>query len=388
MFTAKALMAFLFSVSMTPLVAGHSWVEQLMNIAPNGTFVGDPGYPRGNIRRGTPEFNDPAMTYLLPPNTRPAGSGLQPGDNICKETQRKLEQTQGSPRLKASPGAAIALRFQENGHVTLPDAQPGKPKNRGYVYVYGTTDPRPDDKILSIHKVWNSAGTGGDRRGMLLSRQNFDDGRCYQINDKPISKLRQAKFPHEANQLMGADMWCQQDIALPQNVPVGKPYTLYWVWDWPTAPSVDPGLPKGKLEIYTTCMDIDIIEKPLSNKLAIAQGGEGYVKGQPLNNAALPSQLAQLNNAMVIPTAASTGFRTAAVQLTKSAPNSSGVKPTASSTMASAAVITIIPPFKNSTTPLNYEQNSKAPGGTTPVPTQTMAQFRFRRDGVELRRRA
>lgn len=292
---------FILAFLIFPLASSHSWVEQLMNIAPNGTFIGEPGYPRGNVKRGTSEFNDPAMTYLLPPNTRPAGDGILPSDMICKETQRTTKQTPGSPRLRAIPGAAIALRFQENGHVSLPDAQLGKPKNRGHVYVYGTTNPRPNEKLLDIHKVWNSAGTGGDRRGILLSKQNFDDGRCYQINDKPISKLRQAKFPHHPDQLMGADMWCQQDIALPHNVPVGKPYTLYWVWDWPTAAGVDPGLPKGKVEIYTTCMDVDIIEKPLGVKALKVGHIEGYAQGQPLNNAAIPSQLAQLTP-MMIPT--------------------------------------------------------------------------------------
>ena len=55
--------------------------------------------------------------------------------------------------------------YQENGHVTLPDNQPGKPANRGTVFVYGTTQPSPTDTLLAIHRVWNAAGTGGDQRG-------------------------------------------------------------------------------------------------------------------------------------------------------------------------------------------------------------------------------
>jgi len=286
-----ALFTFLLST-----VSSHSWIEQLMVIAPNGTFVGAPGYPRGNVLRTAPGFSDSKMVNLIPPIDR-ATNEILPTDRMCKDTQQKQIQTEGSPRLQAAPGAAIALRFQENGHVTLPQNQPGKPENRGTVYVYGTTQPREDDTFLAIHKVWNKDGTGGDKRGVLLSVQNFDDGRCYQINSGQISKERQAKFPHQPNQLMGADLWCQQDIALPSDIPPGKPYTLYWVWDWPTAPGVDPNLPNGKKEIYTTCMDVDIIEGPKVH----SNVATGYIEGQPLDNAAIPSQFAELFKSRTVP---------------------------------------------------------------------------------------
>lgn len=267
-----------------------------MVIAPNGTFVGAPGYARGNVLRTAPGFSDTKMVNLIPPTNR-ATNEILPTDRMCKDTQQKQTQTEGSPRLQAAPGAAVALRFQENGHVTLPQNQAGKPKNRGTVYVYGTTQPRENDTFLAIHNVWNRNGTGGDKRGILLSVQNFDDGRCYQINGGQISTQRQAKFPHQANQLMGADLWCQQDIALPSDIPPGKPYTLYWVWDWPTAPGVDPNLPKGKNEIYTTCMDIDIMDGPKVH----SNVATGYVEDQPLDNAAIPSQFAELLKSRTAP---------------------------------------------------------------------------------------
>ncbi|EAW11390.1 uncharacterized protein ACLA_090830 [Aspergillus clavatus NRRL 1] len=284
-----ALSLLLLTLFVVPISA-HSWVEQLTVIAPNGTFVGSPGFPRGNVLRSDPAFNDNTMTYLTPPNGRANLSQILPSDKLCKDTQRKQVQTEGSPRLQASPGAAIALRFQENGHVTLPQNQLGKPPNCGTVYVYGTTEPKEDEKLLDVHKVWNKEGTGGDKRGVLLSEQNFDDGRCYQINSGQISQHRQSTYPHEANQLMGADLWCQQDTALPSKVPIGKLYTLYWVWDWPTAPGVDPGLPNGKQEIYTTCMDVDMVDRPLSHVRVPAS----YVDDQSLNNAAIPSQFEEI----------------------------------------------------------------------------------------------
>lgn len=143
---------------------------------------------------------------------------------------------------------------------------------------------------MDVHKVWNKEGTGGDKRGVLLATRNFDDGRCYQVNGDSISKQRQSEFPHTADQLMGVNLWCQSDIALPSNAPSGKPYTLYWVWDWPTLPGVDPNLPKGKQEIYTTCIDVDVVANAGAQSHVVAS----YVQDQSLNNAAIPAQLADI----------------------------------------------------------------------------------------------
>ncbi|KAK2756943.1 hypothetical protein FQN54_004911 [Arachnomyces sp. PD_36] len=327
-FSSKAALTALFCY-LTTSVNGHSWVEQLTLIAPNGTFVGEPGFPRGNVLRTDPGFSDTAMVNLLPPN----GGKVLPTDKMCRESQQSQTQSDGSPRLQAGPGDAVALRFQENGHVSLPETQPGKPDNRGYIYVYGTTDPKPDDTFLSIHKVWNADGTGGDKRGVLLSTQNYDDGRCYQVNGGEISTQRQAEFAHEADPLMGGDLWCQQDIALPKDAPSGKPYTLYWVWDWPTQAGVDPGLPDGKEEIYTTCMDIDIVADVGAQK--VATGGEKYIDDQSLNNAAIPSQMAQLREPAAVP-----GGSENAPKGGDSTATEAATQPTATSNEAGQATVT------------------------------------------------
>lgn len=279
-------------LGLTTFASAHTWIEQMNVIAPNGTFVGAPGFPRGNVLRTSPSFSDTAMTNLIPPNGRSTGNEILSTDPMCMPSQQSQTQTAGSPRLQAAAGSAIALRYQENGHVTLPNNQPGKPANRGTVFVYGTTQPSSSDTLLGIHKVWNADQTGGDKRGVLLSSQNFDDGQCYQVNSSPISAQRQAQFPHTADALMGVNMWCQQDIALPANAPSGQPYTLYWVWDWPTAPGVDPGVPNGKQELYTTCMDVDIISGGDNSNFA----SSGFITNQDLNFAAIPSEFAEINN--------------------------------------------------------------------------------------------
>ena len=311
---AVALVA--LALIITPSTA-HSWVEQMMVISSKGSFVGNPGYARNNTLRTAPGFSDLLMVHILPGQGQPSIEERQapaasaaspptgtntafsdtmsilPTDPMCKKTQQQIGyQSDGSPRLKAAPGDMVALRYQENGHVTLPQNQPGKPENRGMVYIYGTTQPSATEKFLDVFKQWTADGTGGDKRGVLLASQPFDDGQCYQVNGGNISTARQAEYPHTANELMGASLWCQNDIALPSNIPSGKPYTLYWVWDWPTAPNVDPNLPNGKAEIYTTCMDIDVTGTKASRDLEERQAPAA--SGANMNMMAVPKYMKEL----------------------------------------------------------------------------------------------
>lgn len=336
-------------------VNAHSWIEQMMVIAPNGTFVGSPGYSRGNVLRTSSDFSDTKMVHMLPSS----GSKVQKSDAMCMNSQKKPEQSDDSPRLQAQPGSRIALRFQENGHVTLPQNQPGKPKNRGTVYVYGTTDPKEDEKFLDIHKVWNKDGTGGDKRGVLLSKQDFDDGRCYQVNGGKISQNRQTKFPHQADKTMGADMWCQQDIALPSNAPNGKPYTLYWVWDWPTEPGKDHSLPDGKQELYTTCMDVDVTGGTKTQSRVQAN----YDKEQSLNLAALPDQFAEIYGAG----SGSQGAASSAASSSTSPPSSLAASPRTSSSLAATQA------SSSASVPALYPSSSPSPSAAVTSPTMFAA---------------
>lgn len=56
----------------------------------------------------------------------------------------------------------------------------------------------------------------------------------------------------------GNDLWCGTAATLPKTLSRGSTYTLYRVWGWLT-PIHLPELPFGKLEIYTTCLDISIL---------------------------------------------------------------------------------------------------------------------------------
>lgn len=269
---------------MFQLSIAHSWVERLLRIAPNGTMIGPQGYIRAFSPR-TPTLNQADNFNLIPPNGRPDGKVIHSDDLICKSTQTIANYSGQYPMLSAAPGDLVALQYQENGHVTLPLTS--KPENRGTIYIYGTENPSDQDTVLGIHNLWTSDGQGGDKRGRLLAIRDFDDGQCYQINSGPISQARQSEFGKTAEDPQGADLWCQADIRLPENIPIGGIYTLYWVWDWPTLSNTTHG---GRYvaipEIYTSCLDIRVTKESLWESVCLE-----FESDQDLNKAAIYTQM-------------------------------------------------------------------------------------------------
>ncbi|THW10122.1 hypothetical protein D6D24_08216 [Aureobasidium pullulans] len=258
-------MKFILSIAAIAAVLGqasaHSWVEEMQIIDPaTGNFTGDYGYTRGYVARTDPGFGGESMKYLLPP----LDSGRTRIDNtdlLCHPSQRTSNYDNAAyPRLSATPGSFVAMKYLENGHVTLPLTQSGKPKAGGTVFVYGTTKPSSDEKIAEVLK-WNTAGNGGDSRGVQLAAQNYDDGRCHQINGEAMSVQRQTSFPDKVGGQSGTnvEMWCETDVHIPTSYKAGDTLTVYWVWQWPSDP--DPKVyPNGKDEYYTSCAEIDIVD--------------------------------------------------------------------------------------------------------------------------------
>jgi hypothetical protein len=231
-FSLHAIALFLSCTSLLH-VSGHFWVEKLTLLSTSELPIGDPGYAHGNsqssrvfisnqvcadlpsVLHTDPSFSDLEMVNLISPNGQSDGPHILDTDKICKDSQSKPIQTNSSPRIKVAARNTVALQYQENGHVTLPEHLSGKPENCETVYIYSTTDSQPNDTLSAIHKVWDVTGNGGDRHGKLLVTQDFDDGRCYQINNGAISKERQIQYPHVPDKLMGADLWCQNNITVP-----------------------------------------------------------------------------------------------------------------------------------------------------------------------------
>ncbi len=223
----------LLTSGLVSLSQAHSWVERAMRIASNGTMIGAPGYERAHVIRGAIPEDD--IVWLLPPNGRADGKVIHIDDKIAHPRQRTLRYSDQFGPVKAAPGDFIALQYQENGHITRPNPTLFKPLNGGTVYVYGTLyNDLTDTNLVDVHFAWTPDGTGGDRKGRLIATRDYDDGQCYQINNDTISLQRQKKFPKTAELPMGQNLWCQTDVQIPCDTPVGAMYTIIWVWDWPT----------------------------------------------------------------------------------------------------------------------------------------------------------
>ena len=207
----------------------HTWNEQL-SVIESGSFVGGNGYPRGYVSRTIPGFSNNIMKYQLPPPEDTSRTRVNDSDFLCAPTQKAPNQTQGFPRLSAWPGAYMAMKYLENGHVTLPQNTPGKPVGGGTVFVFGTSQPIENELLVDVLE-WTTDSTGGDRRGKLVTAQNFDDGRYYQINAGNISLTRQQEFPDpvEGQPRSVHEQWCETDVAIPSDVSINSTYTVYWV---------------------------------------------------------------------------------------------------------------------------------------------------------------
>ncbi|KAK3695057.1 hypothetical protein B0T22DRAFT_348210, partial [Podospora appendiculata] len=267
-------------LSLLELATAHSWSRQTRRLAPNGTMIGAPGYERHHNDQDLGVAED-HISWVMPPNDRPDGKIIHLDDKIVRPNQRPLgdsSYTDQYPMLKVAPGDFVAIQYTENGHVSLPDktGQPVKPVNRGTVYLYGTTEnDLTNANLVDIHLKWTSDGTGGDGKGKLLATRNYDDGQCYEAIPKigdteGITPYRQSTFKNDQSNLM-----CQSDVQIPTDVPVGKPYTIIWLWDWPTmseegvavppatwyANNSDTGKPYVKIpELYASVVDFDIVD--------------------------------------------------------------------------------------------------------------------------------
>ncbi|KAF3031417.1 hypothetical protein E8E11_000253 [Didymella keratinophila] len=242
------------------LASAHSWIEQLSNVGPDGAYISEYGYPRAFVDKGVAGFDQNANKWQLPP---PGQRRLKPDEFLCHPAQRSAHQSPGFPRLQSIPGAVVAMRYAEGGHVTMVGGGVGlwgKPKQGGTAFVFGTNQPSAEEAMNGVLE-WTRDGTGGDRRGRLLTAQNFDDGRCYENNNTPLANLRRSQVSGASSGQAGSkkELLCETDVQLPPDLEVGKPYTLYWVWQWPTAPEKDPNDLEGKDEYYASCIDVDIV---------------------------------------------------------------------------------------------------------------------------------
>jgi hypothetical protein len=242
-------------------VVAHTWIEQMQVIGTNGSYIGDYGYPRGYVSRTDAGFNGFSNKWQLPsPDTDTSRTRITDKMMACHPNQRTPNYSQQYPKLSVAPGAYVAMKYLENGHVTQPFIPAGKPEGSGTVWIYGTYSPSDAETLVDV-LLWTADGEGGNGKGFLMTAQNYDDGRCYQINQSPTSVNRQMTDGNHApgQPTSQLEQWCESDLLVPSNSQVGKTLTIYWVWGWATAMQTE-GAMCGKDEYYTTCSDFDIVE--------------------------------------------------------------------------------------------------------------------------------
>jgi hypothetical protein len=241
-------------------VAAHTWIEQMQVIGTNGSYVGDYGYPRGYVSRTDSGFDGFSNKWQLPsPDTDTSRTRITDKMMACHPNQRTPNYSQQYPKLSVAPGAYVAMKYLENGHVTQPYIPAGKPEGSGTVWIYGTYEPNDAETLVNVLS-WTADGKGGNGKGFLMTAQDYDDGRCYQINQSPTSVNRQMTDGNHApgQPTSQLEQWCESNLLVPSNSQVGKTLTVYWVWGWATGMQTE-GAMCGKDEYYTTCSDFDIV---------------------------------------------------------------------------------------------------------------------------------
>jgi len=242
-------------------VSAHTWVEQMQVIGTNGSYTGDFGYPRGYVARTDPAFTGFSNKWQLPsPDTDTGRTRITDSMLVCHPSQRTATYSSEYPQLSAAPGSYVAMKYLENGHVTQPFIPAGKPAGSGTVFIFGTYEPSATETLVDVLS-WTKDGKGGNGKGWLMAAQNYDDGRCHQLNQAPISINRQmSDGNHPPGQPTAQlEQWCEADLLLPSDSQVGRTLTTYFVWDWGTGMQTE-GAMCGKDEYYTTCADIKIVD--------------------------------------------------------------------------------------------------------------------------------
>ena len=140
---------------------------------------------------------------------------------IYKQNQITPNQTPEFPRLKAYPGSFVNLFWHENGHTTNNGDNDNPGYDAGLVYIYGTTKYNTATTLGQI-RGWEKSPPPNSR---WLTTFKFDDGKCAEEGSqgKPRGAPRWAS---------GGGGPCQGQFQIPEDIPVGAMYTVYWVWDF------------------------------------------------------------------------------------------------------------------------------------------------------------
>lgn len=274
-------------LALSQSVSAHTWVEQMQVIGTNGSYIGDYGYPRGYVARTDPGFTGFSNKWQLPsPDTDTGRTRITDTMLLCHPSQRTATYSSEYPQLSVAPGSYVALKYLENGHVTQPFIPAGKPAGSGTVFIFGTYEPSATETLVDVLS-WTKDGKGGNGKGWLMAAQNYDDGRCHQLNQAPISINRQmTNGNHPPGQpTVQLEQVCEADLLIPSDSKIGQTLTTYFVWDWSTGMQTE-GAMCGKDEYYTTCSDFKIVDGGDNlSKLVAVPAVHSLVQQDPQTNA-------------------------------------------------------------------------------------------------------
>ncbi|KXH68193.1 hypothetical protein CSAL01_11477 [Colletotrichum salicis] len=226
-------------------------------------MLSPPGFPpRWSGRKG--DFNDSSFTNLLEANNY----------FLCAK-QPLGQQTPEFDMLKAAPGDFVGLRYQENGHVTLPDIPVNKPPNRGTI--------------------------GGHRTGRVeMGEVGFSQPDTTMTAS--ATKLTADRSRYRDNNSSGKPRWIPKALVFGAKQSSGFPKSSSVSKSWPGKYGDFPehGSPREaayltsedvvKSEIYGSCA---MIEVDSSSRVDSATG-EAYIADQDVNNIGIKKQLENL----------------------------------------------------------------------------------------------
>ncbi|BFZ64731.1 hypothetical protein YB2330_005883 [Saitoella coloradoensis] len=213
---ASALMA-----SAVTMVQGHSWIDTITSVS-NSSNV---GYPRGYMGH-----IDAYETYGLinQPDTA----------SLCRVNQRDpTDYTTEYPRLSIYAGDAIVASYTENGHVTKDKLAPNGTTRPGTYNWYWTGVAYDGGDVATSSSQLHTLSDLSDST-LLSGPHDFDDGKCAVDSDNSLG--RDGPIP------------CEGTFTIPSGTAPGL-YMLAWVWNFPKV------LDEGYQEIYTTCMDVEVL---------------------------------------------------------------------------------------------------------------------------------
>ncbi|GAO50185.1 hypothetical protein SAICODRAFT_27712 [Saitoella complicata NRRL Y-17804] len=213
---ASALMA-----SAVTMVQGHSWIDTITSVN-NSSNV---GYPRGYMGH-----IDAYETYGLinQPDTA----------SLCRVNQRDpTDYTTEYPRLSTYAGDSIVASYTENGHVTKDKLAPNGTTRPGTYNWYWTGVAYGGGDSATSSSQLHTLSDLSDST-LLSGPHDFDDGKCAVDSDNSLG--RDGPIP------------CEGTFTIPSGTAPGL-YMLAWVWNFPKV------LEEGYQEIYTTCMDVEVL---------------------------------------------------------------------------------------------------------------------------------